>query len=167
MNLSEILSNPVRIRVVQYLQSREQATVKQISEAMPDVPTPSLYRHINYLLDENVLTVVEERKVRGTMERTLAFNKGLWDAGVNADIKDTAYQFFMSLFAKFQEYDPEGRDPVEDRLSLRTFNTRLTDETFDRFFAELKDLFERYQKDEEDGKLRSISFISAPVKEAD
>jgi len=167
MNLTEILSNPVRTRVVQFLQSREQATAKQISEAMPDIPTPSLYRHINFLLNENVLMVVEERKVRGTTERTLAFNRSLWESELNGDLKDVAYQFLMSLFAKFQEYDPEGRDPAEDRISLRTFNVRLTDETFDRFFSELKGVFDRYGTDEEDGKIRSISFISAPVKEVD
>ena len=165
MNLSEILSNPVRIRIVQYLQSKEQATTRQMSEAMPDIPTPSLYRHINYLLKENVLLVVEERKVRGTTERMIAFNKSVWEDNVNSNLSDTAYQFLMSLFAMFQEYDQGTKDPAEDRLSMRTFSVRLTDETFDRFFSDLKDLMGRYQEDEPEGKLRSISFISAPMKE--
>ena len=35
----------------------------------------TIYRHINYLLKEEVLIVKSERKVRGSVERLLAFNE--------------------------------------------------------------------------------------------
>ena len=95
MNLTDILSNPTRMRIVQYLQLNEESTTKQISEALNDVPAPTIYRHINYLLKENVLIVKEERKIRGTTERLLTINQEFIDAENNRNISGTAYKFLM------------------------------------------------------------------------
>ena len=162
MDMNEILSNPVRMRILQYLQINREATAKQISQSMEDIPVPTLYRHINRLLDLGVLEVKEERKVRGTTERTLAISGGAWSP--EGSLPDVAYQFLMSLYMRFREYGTE-RDPKEDRLCLRTCILRLTDESYDGFMREYAELLSRYMEPEADGKVRSVSFISAPVKE--
>ncbi len=160
-----MLSNPVRIRVMQYLQTHGEATTKQISEAISDVPAPTLYRHINTLLNEEVLLVKEERKVRGSLERLLAINVEKMSAGVNSNISETAYQFLMELYMKFQKYGcKDNANPQKDRLSLRTCVLTLTDDSFDKFMQDIAAVIEKYQA-EENGKLRSVSFISAPVEE--
>ena len=165
MNLTDILSNPTRMRIVQYLQLNEEATTKQISEALNDVPAPTIYRHINYLLKENVLIVKEERKIRGTTERLLTINQEFINAEKNRNISGTAYQFLMSIYDSFQKYDKkEDKDPVSDKLCLRTCMMNLSDEKFDEFFKEYSELLGRYM-DIGEGKLRSISIISAPVEE--
>ena len=41
----------------------------------------------------------------------------------------------------------------------------LTDESYADFFAELRQVIEKYSKPEEGGKSRSFSVISAPVAE--
>ena len=168
MKLSDVLSNPVRMKVMQYLQIHGEATTKQISEACADIPAPTLYRHINFLLKEDVLVVKEERKVRGSLERLLTLNEDKWSAKTNADVADIAYQFLMSLYGSFQRYSElEGRDPAADMLSLRTSILTLTDESFDSFFKEYRELIAKYNKTEDGGKPRSISMISAPVIEED
>ncbi len=160
-----MLSNPVRIRVMQYLQTHGEATTKQISEAISDVPAPTLYRHINTLLNEEVLLVKEERKVRGSLERLLAINVEKMSAGVNSNISETAYQFLMELYMKFQKYGcKDNANPQKDRLSLRTCVLTLTDDSFDKFMQDIAAVIDKYQA-EENGKLRSVSFISAPVEE--
>ncbi len=165
MELIKVLSNPVRIRVMQYLQTHGEATTKQISEAISDVPAPTLYRHINTLLNEEVLLVKEERKVRGSLERLLAINVEKMSAGVNSNISETAYQFLMELYMKFQKYGcKDNANPQKDRLSLRTCVLTLTDDSFDKFMQDIAAVIEKYQA-EENGKLRSVSFISAPVEE--
>lgn len=166
MELMKVLSNPVRMQVMQYLQTHGEATTKQISEAITDVPAPTLYRHINTLLKEEVLLVKEERKVRGSLERLLAINVEKMARTVNNSISETAYQFLMELFMKFQKYSSkEDADPQKDRLSLRTCVFTLTDDSFDSFMQEIGTVMGKYQKAEEKGKLRSISFISAPIEE--
>lgn len=166
MELMKVISNPVRMQVMQYLQAHGEATTKQISETITDVPAPTLYRHINTLLKEEVLFVKEERKVRGSLERLLAINVEKMAKTVNSSISETAYQFLMELFMKFQRYGGKAdADPQKDRLSLRTCVFTLTDSSFDSFMQEIGAVIEKYQKAEENGKLRSISFISAPIEE--
>ena len=166
MEFIKLISNPVRMQVLQYLQTHGEATTKQISEAITDVPAPTLYRHINTLLKEEVLLVKEERKVRGSLERLLAINVEKMAGTVNSSISETAYQFLMEIFMRFQKYSSkEDADPQKDRLSLRTCVFTLTDGSFDRLMQELGTVMEKYQKAEEKGKLRSISFISAPIGE--
>lgn len=166
VELIKVLSNPVRIQVMQYLQTHGEATTKQISEAISDVPAPTLYRHINTLLKEEVLLVKEERKVRGSLERLLAVNVEKMSAATNSNISETAYQFLMELYMKFQKYGcKDNADPQKDRLSLRTCILTLTDDSFDSFMQDIAAVIDKYHEAEENGKLRSVSFISAPVEE--
>ncbi|MBO4798485.1 MAG: helix-turn-helix domain-containing protein [Candidatus Methanomethylophilaceae archaeon] len=162
MRLSDILSNPVRLRIVQYLQIYGDATAKQISEGLGDIPVPTLYRHIGRLVDDGILSVKEERKIRGSTERLLAVNVERWSAET-ADIADSSYQFLMSLYGRFERYD--GDDPAGDRLCLRTCMLRLSDERFDAFLKEYADLLNRYIGSQDGGRLRSVSFVSAPAGE--
>ncbi len=166
MDLTPILSNPVRIRILQYLQSNGEATTRQMSEALADVPAPTLYRHVNYLISENVLKVVEERKVRGTTERLLAMDDKAWTDGMASDIAATAYQFLMAIYGSFKEYGSRpDADPMRDMLSLRTCVLRLDDDSYASLLSDLKGMIERYQGMEGDGRLRNISIISSPVDE--
>ena len=166
MELIMVLSNPVRIQVMQYLQTHGEATTKQISEAISDVPAPTLYRHINTLLKEEVLLVKEERKVRGSLERLLAINVKKMSAVQSSNISETAYQFLMELYMKFQKYScKDNAAPQKDRLSLRTCIFTLTDDSFDHLMQDIAAVIDKYQEAEENGKLRSISFISAPIEE--
>ena len=164
MKLSDVITNPVRMKILQFLQIKGDATTKQICEELPDVPQPTLYRHINYLLKEEVLIVKSERKVRGSLERLLALNEAKFTE--NADIADSAYQFLMGLYGSFRRYSEKGNcDPVTDMLCLRTSMLTLTDESYANFFQELRVVIDKYSKSEENGKSRSFSMISAPVME--
>lgn len=165
MELIKVLSNPVRIQVMQYLQIHGEATTKQISEAINDIPTPTLYRHINTLLKEEALIVKEERKVRGSLERLLAINKEKFAELEHGSIADAAYQFLMEIYARFQKYSTKpDADPKKDRLSLRSRVVCLTDEEFDAFIRDIGAVMDQYGEKTE-GKKRSISFISSPVEE--
>ncbi len=166
MDLTSVLSNPVRIRILQYLQSNGEATTRQMSEELSDIPAPTLYRHVNYLIGERVLKVAEERKVRGTTERLLAIDEAVWAEGLGSDIAGTAYQFLMAIYGSFSDYGrrPDA-DPERDMLCLRTCVLRLDDDAFASFLSEYKGLLEKYQATEGSGRTRSISIISSPVDE--
>lgn len=166
MDLIKVLSNPVRIQIMQHIQMYGEATTKQISEALQDVPAPTLYRHINILLEEGALSVKEERKVRGSLERLLIINREKFAEAESGNVADTAYRFLMEIFSRFQKYSllPDA-DPRKDKLSMRTCILSLTDDEMDSFFHELASLIDRFNEISEnsDGKKRSISIISAPI----
>ena len=79
MDYSKVLSNSIRLRIWAYVLNAEQATTKDIAEHMPDVPVPTLYRHINFLIEQEAILVKEERKVRGSRERILTANMDFFE----------------------------------------------------------------------------------------
>ncbi len=166
MKMSDILSNPVRMRVIQYLDTHREATTKQIAAGLDDIPAPTLYRHIDRLIKEGILIIKEERKVRGSTERLLTIDTKKWQKEIRSSLTDTAYQFLMSLYMNFREYDShEGSDPEADRLHLWTTMLELTDEDMDSYLKESTELIKKYQKIGKGGKMRRISLISSPVND--
>ena len=66
-NISEVMLNPVRMRIVQELAIRQSMTASELCDKICDVPRTTLYRHINILLDSNILSVVSEKKICGSI----------------------------------------------------------------------------------------------------
>ena len=56
-------------------------TAGQIADVLSDVAQATLYRHIKLLADAGLLTVVEERPTRGTVEKVFALNQGTASLG--------------------------------------------------------------------------------------
>ena len=75
MELAEIAMNPARQRIFQYFLLHETGTVKEIRKALPDIPSASLYRHIKILADSFILMVVDENRIRGTVESVYQLNE--------------------------------------------------------------------------------------------
>ncbi len=70
VSTANVLSHPVRLRVVLALLGDRQLTTAQLAKELQDVPIASLYRHLASLYNAGVLEVVSERKVRAVTERT-------------------------------------------------------------------------------------------------
>jgi len=70
----DVLLHPIRWRIVQRALGRE-VTTTDLKRDLPDVPATTLYRHVAALIDAGYLTVVRERKIRGTTERTLSLDQ--------------------------------------------------------------------------------------------
>ena len=63
MDLLKAISSSSALQIVQYLQTHGEATTKQISEALPDIPAPTLYRHINKLITDEVFRLILIRNI--------------------------------------------------------------------------------------------------------
>jgi hypothetical protein len=72
--VADLLLHPIRWRIVQRVLGRE-LTTTELKRDLPDVPTTTLYRHVAVLIEAGFLTVVRERRVRGTTERTLTLDQ--------------------------------------------------------------------------------------------
>ena len=168
MDLIKVLSNPVRMRIIQCMIGYGDATTKQIAEYVSDVPVPTLYRHINYLIDVGLITVKEERKVRGSVERVLTVNPTKpYD---ETDISNLAFQFLMEMYSRFDKYSKRpDADPIRDKLALSTAIFKLTDEEMDNFAKDIGEVMMKYDaiSKESKGKIRSVSMVLSPVDETD
>ncbi|UHA58283.1 helix-turn-helix domain-containing protein [Metabacillus litoralis] len=72
---AKLILHPVRMKIVQTLIGSKEYTVQQIAARLTDVPQATLYRHLNKLLEAEVLKVVKENQIRGTVEKIYALNE--------------------------------------------------------------------------------------------
>jgi hypothetical protein len=148
-SLAELLLHPIRWRIAQALLGRT-LTTAALHEVLPDVPTTSLYRQVATLVDAGVLSVVEERRVRGTVERTYALDTGAVDEGPpDAQQLRTMFTvFFAGLAGDFERYlarDEHGvLDPMRDGVAFRQSALLLTDEELQTLIARLQDALAPY-----------------------
>lgn len=166
-DITEIMLNPVRMRVIQILATKERITANEICEKMSDIPRTTLYRHINILLEANVLTVVAEKKVRGSYERTIALNTDeIVQQNTSENIPQQAFGFLMNRYAKFEKYfNGENHLREHNKIFFNSTVMMMDDREFDQFLSELQTLFIKYHYDMAEGrKPRDISIISSPVE---
>ncbi|MBW1638044.1 helix-turn-helix domain-containing protein [Microbacterium resistens] len=117
--IADVVLHPVRLRIVQQLGGR-QLTTAQLRAALPDVTQATLYRHVATLVEAGILVVVDERKVRGAVERTLALGERMAHVDreelrqVDEAVLRTAFLTFLGEmsadFDRFLAADPGLRD---------------------------------------------------------
>ncbi len=167
-DMYDIMLNPTRMRIVQIAATRATMTANDICGIISDVPRTTLYRHINILIEANVLSVVDENKIRGSVERTLALNVAkLRKKNANEDIPQQALKFLMNIYAKFEKYF-NNANCIHGINNVFFNNTimMMTDQEFDQFLSDMQALFVKHRYEMADGrKPRDISIISSPPME--
>lgn len=166
MEKAEVLMNTVRQRIFQYLLLHEKGTVKEIKMELCDIPNASLYRHIKILTDYSVITVVEENRIRGTVENVYQLNK----EALEVDDADGAgiQMALLGIYAAFAKYFSRGKaNPRKDMYMMTSCTLTLTDGEFTDFLAELTEVATKYMSKPVTGESvsRQISLISSPVNQ--
>lgn len=159
--------NPVRQRVIQLLARKEKATTKQMLEELVDIPPASLYRHLRILLDANCITVLEERKVRGTVEKTYGLVKNPIGDYSKEEVAHIIQSALLSLLSSFQTYfNKEDTDPIKDMLTLSTSTLLLTDEELKDMLEEIKQCIMKVANHQytPERKERRLSIILSPCE---
>lgn len=94
-----VLIHPVRLRIASLFGARG-LTTKQISDALPDIPQGSLYRHIKKMVDVEIIQVAKERPVKGVLEREYRLNHkaALLNAqDINSTDSESLKNIYMTL----------------------------------------------------------------------
>ncbi|MGI4788724.1 MAG: helix-turn-helix domain-containing protein [Janthinobacterium lividum] len=140
---ADAIMHPVRIRILMTL-TGQQLTTHQIGMALPEIAQATLYRHMSRLVKAEVVTVVDQRPVRGVMEKVYA----LAGNGVSVSLDPSQMEqedwrhafaaFTASLMGQFGVYiQQEQADPAADGISFRTAPLYLDDAELKQFFADL------------------------------
>jgi len=146
MATADVLLHPVRMRILQALFDADPLTTGQLRARLPDIPPATMYRHIAVLADAGVLEVVDEKRVRGTVERSyrVSQEQGVVDsvarAAMTRDDHRRAYTTFAaSLMGDFDRYlAHEDADPHADGVVYRQAAVWLTDEEFTAMVDEIE-----------------------------
>lgn len=167
-NINEIMLNPIRMRIIQELSARQSITATELCEKISDVSRTTMYRNINILLDNNILSVVSEKKIRGSLERTLTLNIGeISKNNTLENASQNAFGFLMNRYARFHNYfSSENPNPTKNKIFFNNSVLMMDDNEFDQFLLELRGLMIKYNFEVANGrKARDISIISSPVEE--
>lgn len=167
--------HPIRMRIVQNLLRGEEMTVQDISKNLSDIPQATLYRQLNALLKEDILTVIDENRIRGTVEKVYALSSTLESTTaeeVEEASKEDHFNFFFSfLMNQLGEYEEYlSKDEInlkEDGVSFRQFSLYLSDEELMDILSTLREklVSAMDNKPTKDRRLRNVSTIVIPKKE--
>ncbi|MET7821873.1 helix-turn-helix domain-containing protein [Micromonospora zamorensis] len=144
---ADLALHPVRIRILRAV-AGTRLTTQALIELLPDVPQATMYRQLVILAKAGLLEVVEERKIRGAVERVYA----LPAQGATLDPTSLATAtpedharyftaFVSSLLSEFSRYlAREGIDFVADGVGYQQLVLHLTDAELGEFSAGLNAL---------------------------
>lgn len=141
---ADLVLHPVRIRVLRALAGTRRTT-RELTALLDDVPQASLYRHIAALAHGGVIEIVEENRVRGTVERVYAIAPGATtippgrlSQATRADHERYFTAFVSTLLADFDRYLSRGEpDLAADGAGYHTLVMNLSDAELREFAASL------------------------------
>ena len=166
MDQRKIIINSIRMRIVQYIILNQQATASQLAQELNEVPRTTLYRHINVLEEAGIIVVVNEKKIRGTIEKTYEMNpEAVLGEDEIENAKNNAFTYLMGIYGDFYKYfSSNTKSEYDGRLFIKPNMMYLSDDEFDEFVKDLNNVFEKYQSYDQDENriLRKITTISAP-----
>jgi hypothetical protein len=130
-----MLLHPVRLRIVSEFTGR-QRTVRDLADALPDIPQATLYRHVAALAEGGVLQQVGERAARGPSERVYRVAPGAdriapeeIDAVPVAEQRRMFAVFTASLIDSFAAYVDSGAAvPSADGLAYNRAVVNLSEQ---------------------------------------
>ena len=166
--------HPIRMRIIQTLLDGKEMTAGEMAEKLQDIPQASLYRHLNALLKEEILAVVSENRIRGTVEKVFALSATL-ESATTKEIEEASredhfnffFSFIMGLLGEYEAYlQEETINLKEDGVSFRQASVYLSDEEFLDIMTCMGEKLMAAMKNEpgENRKLRTIANIVIPSK---
>jgi DNA-binding transcriptional ArsR family regulator len=142
----ELFGNPARLRIVHAMRGGRKLTTGQLCALLPDVSKAMVYRHVDLLAVGGVLEVVEERRVRGAVERRYRLRQDRAsidpDALKSISLADHRRGFAIAvaaLVAEFNAYlEREGADPAGDLVGYRQHGIWLSRSELEAVISELR-----------------------------
>lgn len=170
----ETAMHPVRLRMIQCLMLQKRMTAKEMAAQLTDIPTASLYRHLKKLVDCGAVAIVEERRVRGAVEKVYELREQPELSQESMDPKEAleigVQTLLVKLVGDFRHYlSREECDPVKDLLSISTSTLLLSDQELLEFFEDMGKAYNKVigNTPAPGRKPRQITVISSPVMETE
>jgi DNA-binding transcriptional ArsR family regulator len=169
---ADLILHPIRMRILMAL-SEGRKTSRDLVYELSDVPPATLYRHINRLANAKVIEVVEERKVRGSIEKVYAMEEHMGTLSTEEVAhfsKDDHLRYFIAFstslvddFARYLQHSTSA-DLAMDSIAYQKFPLELSDEEIKTLSSKINAAFELYRNNQPGkGRRRRIfSFVVMP-----
>ncbi|MEE2060747.1 helix-turn-helix domain-containing protein [Rhodococcus artemisiae] len=155
-SIADVVLHPVRLRIIQQLGGRE-LTTAELRKELPDITQATLYRHVSALIDAEIVTVVDERRVRGTIERTLALGERMahvgqddLDAVSDAELRNAFVSFLGVLGEEFDKFIDSGDRNLRNYLGFGASPVYVTTDDLAEIQEKFSALLAPYQAEKDD-----------------
>lgn len=167
MDKAKLILNPARLRILQYLKLRGRARTSDLVDHLSDVPRATVYHHVKLLEENGLIQVVQENRVRGTVEKVYAMREGGLPAAGGAEAVALSTAFHMGLMQEINDYfSREEGDGRGDRVFFTSTLLRISDQEYEALLRDLVALLKPYaERAPGEGRLRKLSVISTPPEE--
>jgi DNA-binding transcriptional ArsR family regulator len=166
----DTILHPIRVRIVFAVQGRR-ITTAQIHRLLPDVPLPTLYRHLRRLTEGGIVHIVETRQVGSNHESVYA----LVEAAANLTDEEIAQAapedhlryftvFVTGLLSVYDRYLQSAPDVVADKVMYYAESVCLTDSRYAELRAQMRGLIENalHQAPEPGARRRTLAALAFP-----
>lgn len=168
------ISEPLNAKLILEIKECGQATTSQLLEKFNEVPQATLYRRLQKMLKDEILKIVGENQIRGTVEKVYALNYDFdakWkQMGETNDGK--AYMQFVTYYTlgilqEFKEYT------TKENIDIKNDGTGIfiapVYATFDELINASKKIGEilnglKHNEPNEERRLRNICVTITPPK---
>ncbi|MCJ0223138.1 helix-turn-helix domain-containing protein [Clostridioides difficile] len=164
MDIVKLILNPARLRILQYIRLHGSVRTSDIVKYLNDIPRATVYHHVKILEENNMIEVIEENRVRGTIEKVYALKEYTTSMeGETFVALSTA--FYVGLMQEMNEYfSRKEQDHKKDNVFFSSALLYMSDNEYENLLKSIADLLKPYieQKPKSNLKLRKLSIISSP-----
>ncbi|EGT3798364.1 helix-turn-helix domain-containing protein [Clostridioides difficile] len=164
MDIAKLILNPARLRILQYIRLHGSVRTSDIVKYLNDIPRATVYHHVKILEENNMIEVIKENRVRGTIEKVYALKEYTTSMeGETFVALSTA--FYVGLMQEMNEYfSRKEQDHKKDNVFFSSVLLYMSDNEYENLLKSIADLLKPYieQKPKSNLKLRKLSIISSP-----
>ena len=164
MDIAKLILNPARLRILQYIRLHGSVRTSDIVKYLNDIPRATVYHHVKILEENNMIEVIKENRVRGTIEKVYALKEYTTSMeGETFVALSTA--FYVGLMQEMNEYfSRKEQDHKKDNVFFSSALLYMSDNEYENLLKSIADLLKPYieQKPKSNLKLRKPSIISSP-----
>ncbi|EQG65421.1 bacterial regulatory, arsR family protein [Clostridioides difficile DA00154] len=164
MDIAKLILNPARLRILQYIRLYGSVRTSDIVKYLNDIPRATVYHHVKILEENNMIEVIKENRVRGTIEKVYALKEYTTSMeGETFVALSTA--FYVVLMQEMNEYfSRKEQDHKKDNVFFSSALLYMSDNEYENLLKSIADLLKPYieQKPKSNLKLRKLSIISSP-----
>lgn len=140
-----VINHPARMRIFQALNGVA-LSINQLAQVLPDIPKPSLYRHVHKMLEAGVLQIAHIRHIKGIEERFYIAVEGLIDpqevhkSGGLEQFADHVLIYGSSAAQDLARYILDRNEPDLNNILVRDYTFYASDHEFAQVRQAIYDL---------------------------
>lgn len=164
MDIVKLVLNPARLRILQYIRLHGSVRTSDIVKYLNDIPRATVYHHVKILEENNMIEVVKENRVRGTIEKVYAL-KEYTSSMEGETFVALSTAFHVGLMQEMNEYfSRKDQYHKKDNVFFSSALLYMSDNEYESLLKNMADLLKPYieQKPKSNLKLRKLSIISSP-----